>query len=64
MLKILKDNILGADLANMQLISKFNKGSRFLSFVIGIFRKYARVVPLKGKKGVTIANGFKSILND
>ena len=48
----------------MQLISKFNKGSRFLSFVIGIFRKYARVVPLKGKKGVTIANGFKSILND
>ena len=64
MLKILKDNILGADLANMQLISKFNKGSRFLLSVIGIFSKYAWVVPLKGKKGVTIANGFKSILND
>ena len=48
----------------MQLISKFNKGSRFLSSVIGIFRNYAWVVPLKGKKGVTIASGFKSILND
>ena len=31
------DNILGADLANMQLISKFNKGIRFLLCVIDIF---------------------------
>ena len=32
-----KDNIWGADLADMQLISKFNKGFRFLLCVIDIF---------------------------
>ena len=35
------DNIWGADLADMQLISKFNKGIRFLLYVIDIFSKYA-----------------------
>ena len=35
------DNIWDADLAAMQLISKFNKGFRFLLFVINIFSKYA-----------------------
>ena len=44
------DNIWGADLADMQLISKFNKGFRFLLCVIDIFSKYAWVVPLKDKK--------------
>ena len=38
------------DLADMQLISKFNKGFRFLLCVIDKFRKYAWVVPLKDKK--------------
>ena len=42
-----KDNIWGADLADMQLISKFKKGFRFLLSVIDIFSKYAWVVPLK-----------------
>ena len=45
-----KDNIWGADLADMQLVSKFNKGSRFLLCVIDIYSKYARVIPLKVKK--------------
>ena len=49
------DNISGADLADMQLISKFNKGFRFLLCVIDIFCKYAWVVPLKDKKGISIA---------
>ena len=39
-----------ADLADMQLISKFNKGFRSLLCVIDIFSKYAQVVPLKDKK--------------
>ena len=39
----LKDNIWGADLANMQLISKFNKRFRFLLWVIDIYSKYAWV---------------------
>ena len=41
-----------ADLADMQLISNFNKGFRFLLCVIDIFSKYAWVVPLKDKKGI------------
>ena len=46
----------------MWLISKFNKGIRFLLCVIDIFCKYARVIPLKDKKGVTIVNVFHEIL--
>ena len=57
-----KDNIWGADLADMQLLSKYNKGIRFLLCVIDIFSKYAWVVPLKDKKGVSIATAFQSIL--
>ena len=38
----------------MQLISKFNKGFKFLLCVIDIFSKYAWVVPLKDEKGVQI----------
>ena len=48
----------------MQLMSKFNKGFRFLLCVIDIFSKYAWVVSLTDKKGVTITNAFQKILND
>ena len=58
-----KDNIWAADLADIQLISKFNKRFRFLLCVIDIYSKYAWVVPLKDKKGVSIVNAFQSILN-
>ena len=59
-----RDNIWGADLADMQLISKFNKGFRFLLCVIDIFSKYAWVVPLKDKKGISIVNAFQKILKE
>ena len=55
-------NIWGPDLSDMQLISKFNKGFRFLLCVIDIFSKYAWVVPLKDEKRVNIVNAFQSIL--
>ena len=45
----------------MQLISKFNKGFRFLLCVIDIYSKYAWAVPLKDKKDVSIVNTFQSI---
>ena len=48
----------------MQLISKFNKGFKFLLCFINIFIKYAWIVPLKDKKGVTITNAFQKMLND
>ena len=47
----------------MQLIIKFNKGFRFLLCVIDIFSKYTWVVPLKGKKGVSIVDTFLKILD-
>ena len=57
------DNIWGDDLADMQLISKFNKGIRFLLCVIDIFSKYAWIIPLKDKKDTIITNAFQKILN-
>ena len=56
-----KDNIWGADLADMQLISKFNKGFRFLLCVVDIFSKYAWVVPVKDKKGVSIVDAVQHL---
>ena len=47
----------------MQSISKSHKGFRFLVCVIDIFSKYAWVVPLKDKKGITITNAFPKILD-
>ena len=57
------NNIWGADLTDKQLISKFNKGIRFLLCVIHIFSKYIWLVPLKGKKGITNTNAFQNILD-
>ena len=45
----------------MHLINKFNKKFRFLLCVIDIFSKYARVVPFKHKKGITITNAFQKM---
>ena len=56
------DDIWGADLADMPLISKFNKEFCFLLYVIDIFNKYASIIPLKDSKCVAIANAFQKIL--
>ena len=57
-----KDNIWGFDLAYMDLISKYNKGIKYLFCVIDLFSKYDWVVPLKDKKSMSIINAFQSIL--
>ena len=57
-----KNNIWGADLADIQLLSRYNKVIRFLLCVIDIFSKYAWVIPLKDKKGVSVVTAFQSIL--
>ena len=57
------DNNWGADLSDMQLIWKFNKGARFLSCVIDLFNKYACIISLKDKKYISIANAFQKVLN-
>ena len=50
----------------MQLISKYNKGIRYLlcACAIDLFSKYTFVVPLKNKKGIAIINSFQSILDN
>ena len=55
------NNTWGDDLADMELIRKFNKGLISLLRVIDIFSKYAWVIPLKDKKGNTITNTFQKI---
>ena len=59
-----RDSIWGADLADMQLISRFNKRFRLLLCVIDIYSKYAWLIPLKDKKGVSILNAFPKILKE
>ena len=54
-----RDNIWGVDLADMQSLSKYNKGIKYLLCAIDLFSKYAWVVPIKDKKGISIVNGFK-----
>ena len=56
------DNIWGANSADMQLISKFDKGFRLC--VIDIYSNYAWVIPLKDKKGITITNAFQKNSNE
>ena len=57
------DEIFAADLVEMQKFSKMNKGYRYLLTCIDIFSKYAFVIPLKDKKGITIKNALQKIFN-
>ena len=58
------DNIWGADISDMQLISKFNKEIVFLFCAVDIFSKYAWVTPLKDTKDITITNAFQKTLDE
>ena len=44
------DNVWVVDLAEMQFLSKFDKGVPFLLCVIDIYSKFVWVIPLKEKK--------------
>ena len=58
-----RDNIWGVDLADMQSLSKYNRGIRYLLCAIYLFSKYAWVILLKDKKGISIVNEFQEIVN-
>ena len=47
----------------MQSLSKYNKGTKYLLCSIDLFIKYARGIPLKDKRGITIANAFQKIIS-
>ena len=57
-----KDNIWGVDLADMQSLSRKNKGIEYLLCAIDLYSKYAFVIPLKDKKGISIVNAFNKII--
>ena len=59
-----RDNIWGVDLADMQSLSKRNKSIKYLFCAIDLYSKYAFVVPLKDKKGISIVNvnAFNTII--
>ena len=46
----------------MQSLSKKNKAIKYLLCAIDLFSKYAFVVPLKDKKGVSIVSAFNKII--
>ena len=57
-----KDNIWGVDLVDMQSLSRKNKGIKYLLCAIDLFSKYAFVILLKDKKGISIVNAFNKII--
>ena len=59
-----RDNIWSVDLADMQSLSKYNKGNKYLLCEIDLFSKYTWIVPIKNKKGVSIVNAFKKIISE
>ena len=54
LINFLRDNIWGVDLADIQSLSKYNKGIKYLFYKIDLLSKYAWVVTLKNKRGIGI----------
>ena len=59
-----KDETWSADLIDKSSLSKYNNNYKFILTVIDIFTKYAWAIPLKNKSGLSITNGFKTILSE
>ena len=55
------DEIWAADLVEMQKLSRWNKGIKYLLMVIGVFSKYGWIKPLKDKKTETVSKAFDEI---
>ena len=53
-----RENTWGVDFNDMQSLSRYSKGIRYLLCAINLFSKYAWVIPIKDKKGATIVNAF------
>ena len=58
------DKIWCSDLVEMQKLSRWNKGYQYLLMVLDVFSKYGWIVPLKNKKGESVAEAFKTIFKE
>ena len=58
-----RDNIWGVDAADMQSLSKYNKGIEYLLCAIDLFGKYTWVTPVKYKKRTSTVNAFQKIIS-
>ena len=54
-----RDNIWGVDLSDMESLSKYIKGIKYLVIAIDLFNQYAWIVPLKDKRGITTVNALQ-----
>ena len=57
------NDLLQADLVEMQPYSKFNRGYRYILVVINVFSKYVWAEPVKTKSGKDVAAAMKTILH-
>lgn len=58
------DHQWAADLADVQDLSRHNKGVKYLLTVVDVLSKYAWVVPMKKKTGSEQKRAFESILKE
>ena len=52
-----------ADLVDLQNLSRYNKGYKYLLTCVDIFNKYSWVLPLKSKQGQELVKAFQKILS-
>ena len=57
------DDLWQIDLADLQNISKFNDGNKYLVTCIDVFSKFALVIPIKNKNSYTVLKAFSNLLD-
>ena len=58
------DDIWAADLVDMSLFFRSNKGYEYLLTVIDVYSKYGWIVPLKTKTGKEVAQAFRKLFSN
>jgi hypothetical protein len=58
------DDLFQADLADMQNVSRYNNGYRYILTCIDVFSKRAFAIPLKDKRGPSVAEAFEKIFTE
>jgi len=58
------DDLFQADLADMQNLSRYNDGYRFILTCVDVFSKRAFAIPLKDKRGPSVTDAFEKIFRE